>query len=84
MLRENFDMVSAMGGGRTSSRRDLASSNIVDLTNANQKLCDVVTIQLLGSAIEKVSKSSQDYQHLEQYTPIEKTALQVRCVSGPA
>lgn len=77
VLRKNFDMVSAMNGGPSSSRRDLASSNIVDLTVANQKLCDIVTIQLLGSAIDKLPTSFQDYQILEQYTSTEKLALQL-------
>ncbi|KAK3924495.1 Golgin-45, partial [Frankliniella fusca] len=77
VLRENFDMVSAMGGSRGGLRRDLNSSNIADLTAANQKLCDVVTTQLLGSAIDKVAKFSLDYQSLDQYSPTEKVALQL-------
>ncbi len=71
-------MVSAMGGSRGAQRRDLTTSNIADLTTANQKLCDVVTTQLLGSAIDKVAKFSLDYQSLDQYSPTEKIALQVR------
>lgn len=77
VLRENFDMVSAMSGARSNIRRDLPSSNIIDLTNANQKLCDVITVQLLGSAIDKITKSTQDYQDLDQYTCTEKIALQL-------
>lgn len=82
-MRENFDMVSAMSGVSSTSRRDLSSSNIVDLTLANQILCDVVTVQLLGSAINKVPKSSQDYQNLDQYTLTEKAALQVNFCNSP-
>lgn len=77
VLRENFDMVSALGGPRNASRRNLTTSSIADLTIANQKLCDVVTTQLLGSAIDKVAKFSLDYQSLDQHSPTEKVALQL-------
>ncbi|XP_034250204.1 golgin-45 isoform X2 [Thrips palmi] len=77
VLRDNFDLVSAVSGGHSTSRRHLSSSSIVDLTNANQKLCDAVTVQLLGSAINKIAKFSLDYQNLDQYTPTEKVALQL-------
>lgn len=78
VLRENFDMVSAVSGFHISSRRDLPSSSILDLANANQRLCDVVTVQLLGSAVDKTTKPVQDYQNLEQYTSTEKAAVQVK------
>lgn len=77
VLRENFDLVSAVSGVQSTARRHLSSSNIVDLTNANQKLCNAVTVQLLGSTIDKVAKFSLDYQNLDQHTPSEKVALQL-------
>lgn len=76
--------MSAVSGVNSTSRRSLPSSSILDLSNANQKLCDVVTVQLLGSTIDKVAKFPLDYQKLDQYTPTEKVALQVKFFLLPA